>query len=365
MATILAIEPYAATSHQVFLAGLQRHSKHRVEIDELPARKWKWRLRTSAFHFAPRVAESGSDLLLVSDFVNLAELRGLAAQAGRCPPALLYFHENQLTYPLPDHQERDYDFTLDHLHSILASEATFFNSEYHRRSFFDELGTIVRLFPDLDGRALARDAEERAKVLPLGSDVAIDDRDFAPRPVPVVVWNHRWEHDKDPDAFLTALRHARSEGLPFRLRVLGPEFRDRPVAFDRLRAEFADDLEAFGEVEDRDAYLELLRGGDILVSTARHEFFGLSSLEAIRCGLLPVLPRDLAYPELLPEGARKHRAILYPRARGAGPALAEAIRIVQRGGIVDLRREIQAYSDRFSWERLIERYDEEFSRYAK
>ena len=40
------------------------------------------------------------DLLLCSDMLSLAEFRGLAPESVRGLPSLVYFHENQLTYPV-------------------------------------------------------------------------------------------------------------------------------------------------------------------------------------------------------------------------------------------------------------------------
>ena len=40
--------------------------------------------------------------------------------------------------------------------------------------------------------------------------------------------------------------------------------------------------------------------GDIAVSTAKHEFYGISVIEAVRAGCIPFLPNRLSYPELFP-----------------------------------------------------------------
>ncbi len=39
----------------------------------------------------------------------------------------------------------------------------------------------------------------------------------------------------------------------------------------------------------------------IVVSTAWHEFFGISVIEAVRAGCRALLPRRLSYPELFPK----------------------------------------------------------------
>ncbi len=42
-----------------------------------------------------------------------------------------------------------------------------------------------------------------------------------------------------------------------------------------------------------------LLDADVVVSTALHEFFGIGVVEAIAAGAFPLLPRRLAYPEVL------------------------------------------------------------------
>jgi len=61
-----------------------------------------------------------------------------------------------------------------------------------------------------------------------------------------------------------------------------------------------------------------------VLSTARHEFFGIAVVEALLAGCLPWLPDRLSYPELLP-----------PALHGAGPSrppqdLAAARQAVRR-----------------------------------
>ena len=57
------------------------------------------------------------------------------------------------------------------------------------------------------------------------------------------------------------------------------------------------------------AYLELLLRSSVVASTAVHEFFGIAMVEAMAAGLVPLLPRALSYPELVP--AEFHDAVLY------------------------------------------------------
>ena len=90
------------------------------------------------------------------------------------------------------------------------------------------------------------------------------------------------------------------EGVDFRLVVLGESFREHPPIFDDALKKLSDRVLYSGYAESRDDYGEWLKQGDIIVSTTRHEFFGMAVIEAVRAGCRPLLPGRLSYPELFP-----------------------------------------------------------------
>jgi glycosyltransferase involved in cell wall biosynthesis len=57
----------------------------------------------------------------------------------------------------------------------------------------------------------------------------------------------------------------------------------------------------FGYIGSKHEYAKWLKQGDIVVSTADHEFFGMAVIEAVRAGCRPLLPDWLSYPELFPK----------------------------------------------------------------
>ena len=65
----------------------------------------------------------------------------------------------------------------------------------------------------------------------------------------------------------------------------------------------------FGYVPSRSDYINLLKQGSIAVSTAIQENFGMSVIEAVLAGCVPLLPDRLSYPEILPQAF--HDAFLY------------------------------------------------------
>jgi len=150
---ILALEPYCGGSHQAFLDGWSKRSCHTWTVLTLPATKWKWRMRHAAITFAAEVERrikhgESWDLIFCSDMLNLAEFIGLANHRIRGLPSVVYFHENQLTYPVRAEQDRDYHFAMTNLTTALAASAVWFNSEFHRTSFLDAMATFLRRMPD-------------------------------------------------------------------------------------------------------------------------------------------------------------------------------------------------------------------------
>ncbi len=152
-----------------------------------------------------------------------------------------------------------------------------------------------------------------------------------------IVWPHRWEHDKDPDAFFRAVSALAVEGLDFEVAVAGQAFSERPGVFDQAARVLGDRLVHFEEPTTREAYATLLASCDVAVSTALNEFFGIAMIESAYAGCFPLVPDRLAYPELYPAEMRygsddqliaRLRALVLerPRPRQAR-ALAEAFTI--------------------------------------
>ena len=96
------------------------------------------------------------------------------------------------------------------------------------------------------------------------------------------------------------LAQLQAAAVPFRVSVCGESFRDVPVEMRAARRALGDRVAHWGFIENRNEYLALLSRAHVVVSTARHEFFGLSVLEATAMGARPLVPDRLCYPELFP-----------------------------------------------------------------
>jgi len=362
----IVLEPWYGGSHRHLVDGLaDRLPAAGVALGlwTLPPRHWKWRMRGAAVELAGRWSReepSGVDGIFTSSLLDAAALRGLLPRPARILPLVVYFHENQLAYPVRVDDRRDDHFAWTNLQSALAADRVLWNSEFNRDSFLegveDLLGRLPRL-PDTRPAELIETLRARSRVLPVPFDAAGLERQAAPlraalerapeRPCRIL-WNHRWEHDKDPETFFDALVRLAEEGLPFEVSVLGEGFREHPPVFDRARERLTGlgvPLAAWGFQEDRAAYAAALACADVAVSTARHEFQGLAVLEAAACGAVPLVPDDLAYREIWPQALR------YPRG-GLAEALRE--RIEQRAAW--RRYDPRPPARAFDWDALLPRW---------
>jgi len=148
--------------------------------------------------------------------------------------------------------------------------------------------------------------------------------------------------------------------LDFRLAILGENFQAVPKVFIAARERFGDRILHYGYVDSKEEYHRWLRRGDIVISTANQENFGISTVEAIRFGCLPLLPRRLSYPEILSE--RFHPLCLYHRQEDLVVKLGHALENIDT--FSTLRRDLAMVMARYAWENLISSYDGELSALA-
>lgn len=372
---VYLLSPYHGGSHQVWAEGYQRHSRHKVHLLTLPARFWKWRMFGGAITLARQFDELAAEarpenaIILATDMLDLTTFLALTRHKTTAVPVALYMHENQLTYPLPARdprsggrrqlREADRHYALINLTSMLAADRIFFNSAYHRDSLLAALPSLLNHFPEYNELQAIDVVAERSVVLPVG----IDFTRLEPQPQgkradncrPLVLWNQRWEYDKNPQLFLDVLLTLAGEGLTFDVALCGERFGVHAPAFDRAAAELGDRVIQFGYADD-DRYRDLLWQADVTFSTARHEFFGISILEAIYAHTLPILPRRLSYPELIPEAFHTH--CLYDRRPGLLSRLRKAF--ADPAAARETAANLAVFANQFSWTAQAPHYDEAF-----
>lgn len=300
----LLLSAYHAQSHAAWADGLMAALP---EVDwtllTLPPRHFSWRLRGNSLSWAllaRDTLEADYDVLLATSMTDLSALRGLCPALCRLPTAV-YFHENQFAYPGSDHQRQSVEPQMLNLYTALAADRVVFNSNYNRDSFIAGADALLAKLPDYSPRTQVMAALAGSQVLP----VAIAPPSQAVQRLTgerlSLLWNHRWEYDKGPEQLLVILRACDDAGLPLDVHVVGQQFRQHPEAFAQIEQLLTESRRLrkgqWGYVEDAAAYRQLLASADVVLSTALHDFQGLSVMEAVAAGCRPLLPARLCYPQ--------------------------------------------------------------------
>ena len=354
---ILVLEPYYGGSHETFLKGIQAYVPFDFTLLTLPARKWKWRMRLAAPYFAEKITPLAEkeqfDAVFCSSFVDVATLRSLLPYPIGRLPFYTYYHENQFAYPVQKEDERDFHFGLTNLTTALSSDRVGFNTQYNLQTFLAGVEQILKICPDMKLENVIEKIQEKSSILYPGIDFSHIDNAHSQTTkseAPVIVWNHRWEHDKNPKLFFKTLFKLDEQNIDFRLIVMGQSFKRKPAIFADAREKLQGKIIHFDFVESKEEYGRLLKMGDVVVSTAEHEFYGISVIEAVRAGCYPLLPARLSYPELFPAEYLYENGELFSRLKS----------LLEYPGKLD-KSQAKPLTECFSWPVLKEKYLEWFS----
>lgn len=363
---ILIIEPFFGGSHAIWAEGYQANSRHDIEILSLEGRSWKWRMRGGAITLARLFREGGftPDLILATDMLDLAIFLSLTRDLTADIPTAVYFHENQLGYPWSPNEKKGEEARKEYgfinFTTALSAERVFFNSAYHMEAFLGDLSGLLAGFPDHNEISQVERIREKSAVLYPGMDFArLDAAAIATnipkdKGAPLLLWNHRWEYDKDPAEFFRALYILMDKGLAFEVAILGEHFTNIPREFREARERLGERVIHFGFAEDYVQYAGWLKRADILPVTSKHDFFGCSVVEAIYCGAVPLLPKRLAYPEHIP--GPLHDRYFYDGFDDLVGRLEAAL--VEAGGPPASNEALREHVARYGWENMAPAYDE-------
>lgn len=446
MSEILIIEPFYGGSHKQMI-DLLSSTINKCDVITMPAKKWHWRARTSALYLSQQIPFSTNyRVLFTSSVLNLTELVALRPDLQNLHK-ILYFHENQLIYPVKKQQERDFQYGYNQILSCLVADVVVFNSQYNMESFLSSINSFLKLIPDHRPKGLSDIIRPKCQVLyfplelpPLeentrhklelnnslklcddelikrdnlnqmsshsknskydcdtnsvtdtcdhpqifnttfqekggnfevnehkcknldriqtkcnthsvsslqtketipkanihedkkdnlnlessdeisrdilniessnkkGDNLSIElstaqgdncEKSKCNQNAPLhIVWAHRWEHDKDPESFFSSILELSESGCNFHISVLGEQFTDVPEIFTTAKQKLKQHIVNWGYQANKGDYFDILKSADVAVSTALHEFFGVSMLEAVYCGCYPLCPNRLVYPEI-------------------------------------------------------------------
>ncbi|GLH15535.1 uncharacterized protein GBIM_19972 [Gryllus bimaculatus] len=180
---ILIIEPLYGGSHKQFIDTLLEGLKNcKISLYVLPDKKWHWRARTSALYFYDAVPRDVQfDVIFASSVLNLAEFIALRPDLTRCRK-ILYFHENQLVYPIQHVKERDFQYGYNQILSCLVADKVVFNSNYNMMSFLNTINKPKNL-----KERLLHKCDVLYVPVKFPVELAIKNEDILH-----IVWPHRW-----------------------------------------------------------------------------------------------------------------------------------------------------------------------------
>ncbi|XP_066543607.1 tRNA-queuosine alpha-mannosyltransferase isoform X2 [Amia ocellicauda] len=162
--SVLLIEAFYGGSHKQLIDLLQENVEDCVTFS-LPAKKWHWRARTASLYFMQAIPSSSTyRVLLTSSVLNLAELVALRPDLGKLKK-ILYFHENQLVYPVRKSQDRDFQYGYNQVLSCLVADVVVFNSSFNMESFLTSISTFMKLIPDHRPKDLEKLIRPKSQVL--------------------------------------------------------------------------------------------------------------------------------------------------------------------------------------------------------
>ncbi len=219
---ILAVEPFYSGSHKAFLKGLQEFSRHNIIPINLSFKGRKWHMHGDSVMLAGMAAEVEEeiDLLFVSSMTNLPAFLALTNPRFADVPKIMYMHENQFTQPVPEGEERDMTYCYINYLSMLTADRLIFSSKFHRNDFLNALPAFLENYPDDKHYSTVERIAQKSIVLYPGLNLERFDAQPDTRQSnenPVIVWNQRWQFDRNPAMFFRVLNRLNDIDLTFDL----------------------------------------------------------------------------------------------------------------------------------------------------
>lgn len=363
---ILLIEPFFTGSHKNWALGLQKYSQYNIEILSLPGRHWKWRMHHSGLTLGLKANEwvkqfGKPSLIIATDMLDLSSFLALTQHWSAEVPIVNYFHENQLTHPWQNKPE--FEYAYKNFLSLVHSDKVLFNSLFHLENLLITLPKFLNIYPDFNHKNLIPKLKEKSAHLPLGLELKsheiIQNRKTD---VPVILWNHRWEFDKNPEEFFEVLIKLHKENYQFKLIVCGESYQKTPSIFKQAKIELDQNIIHWGYVKDKNEYYSLLAQSDLLPVTSNHDFFGISVVEALNFGVIPILPNNLCYAEHCQDESYFYRKNnINSKSDNHFYMHLKKEFSLKRWNHINARKELAQNVQKYSWDKMIIMYDKFFS----
>lgn len=320
---ILLLSAYHSASHRYWCDGLMAaFPEHQWTLRSQVARHFSWRIEASGWLWAlsdDAAFQQHYDLIIATSLTQVVTLKA-QCPAVRDVPLWLYFHENQFAHPMSYQQQAAHQsaWQFKSLENAFCADWISFNTQFNRDTFFAGARQLLKKLPEqFPGDPLAT-IEQKSDVLAVPLTDRFSSLRECAKDTRLIVWNHRWEWDKQPERLLQAMLILKQQGEDFRLAMLGSGG-GRGDRFAKEHQALDEHIVHWGEASEQEYQYWLSRAG-IGVSTALHDFQGLAMLELAQAGATCIVPRRQAYPECLPE------AVFYKADEGN--AQAESVALV-------------------------------------
>ncbi|XP_072882038.1 tRNA-queuosine alpha-mannosyltransferase isoform X2 [Hemitrygon akajei] len=320
--SVLMIEAFCGGSHKQLLDLLQEEIEG-CSVFTLTAKKWHWRARTAALYFTQTVPPSDNyRVLFTSSVLNLAELVALRPDLAKLKK-VLYFHENQLVYPVRKSQERDFQYGYNQVISCLVADVVVFNSAFNMESFLTGIGPFMKLIPDHRPKDLEKLIRPKCRVLYFPIRFP-DVTRFLPAhklcQTPQMTGVQDIDDGEGLDGLIALQKYKHdNELMRNSSSVLEPHPAEKQEGLSSP-SESLEELKHIKKSEGTSAY----HGGEdkehlafnlcSRLSCNSEENYNVASqykplhivwphrwLEAVHCGCHPLCPKALVYPEIFPE----------------------------------------------------------------
>ncbi|KAM9012075.1 tRNA-queuosine alpha-mannosyltransferase isoform 11-T15 [Ara ararauna] len=287
---VLLIEAFYGGSHKQLMDLLQEELQEDCVLCTLPAKKWHWRARTAALYFMQTVPISPNYRFMPEH--KLAHFKKVigAKRSG----------DAYQTVVLPGQQKcRALMKTSNAASKSGLCEAQPRLHTTQHEGLPSPLIAVARLNESEASESTNPCQEEDKQHLTFNLSNILSGQDYQQRPLHIV-WPHRWEHDKGPETFFEVLLKLKEKDLPFHVSILGEAFSEIPDIFSEAKKVLGSSVLHWGFLPRKDDYFQALCMADVVISTAKHEFFGVAMVEAVYCGCYPLCPKALVYPEIFP-----------------------------------------------------------------
>lgn len=312
---ILILDSFFTGSHRYWGEQLKKRLPFNVQLLTLSGKHWKWRMEGGAYELAQKFKNLSQrpKIIIATDMVNIPLFYAFANISKDEIPCILYFHENQFAYPINNldtqkTNKRDNHYSFINLTSALFSNHLVFNSEFNRTSFFDGSSELINQLPKNTINQNIKNLESCVIYPGIEQVTSFNTNNDS---VPTLLWNHRWEHDKNPDLFIEGLEFLQRKSISFKLIILGKGTEKKEVK-SFFKKHFPNELIHCGFVETRKKYTDLISQATYIPVTSKHDFFGLSVAEAMSNGCFAILPNHQAYPEHLLENEQSGIVYNFP-----------------------------------------------------